>query len=107
MIKPLHLYMAGGAVALLGLMLLLKKGTAQNLGNAAGGAVAGAAVGLVAGINDALGIPRTSDVINAAGGAVDKVVAAANNPDVNPLQPFGSWLGGAIFDVFHPAAAKP
>lgn len=102
MIKPLHLYVAGGAVALLGLVWLLQKGNAKNLGSAAGGAAMGLANGLVASVGDALGVPRPADVAAAGGRVVDRVVAAANNPDVNPLQPFGAWLGSAIYDVIHP-----
>lgn len=90
MIKPLHLYIAGGALALAAVVWLMQKGKAEQLGAAAGGAVVGAAMGVVAGVNDALGIPRTADVID-----------AANNPDINPLQPVGAWLGGTIYDLTH------
>jgi len=90
MIKPLHLYLAGGALALAALVWLMQKGRAERLGAAAGGAVVGAAIGVVAGVNDALGIPRT-----------DEVIAMANDPGINPLQPFGAWVGGTIYDMTH------
>lgn len=65
-------------------------GAAGAAGVAVGSAVVDATMGVVAGVNDTLGIPRTSDVIN-----------AANDPSINPLQPFGAWLGGTIYDVIH------
>lgn len=73
---------------------IMDKATAPGAAGAAGVAVGSAAVdltmGVIAGVNDTLGIPRTTDVLN-----------AANNPDLNPLQPFGAWLGGTIYDVIH------
>lgn len=86
--KPLHLYIAGGALALAGTWWLLQKGNAQSVGAAAGSAAVGAVVGVVS-------------------GATNAAVDAANNPSVNPLQPFGAWIGATIYDVLHPAWAKP
>ena len=41
----------------------------------------------------ALGIPTTSQVI-----------AAANNPKINPLQPVGAWFGTTLYDLTHSKA---
>lgn len=82
MIKPLHLYLAGGALALAALVWLMQKGKAEQLGAAVGSAAVGAVVGVVSGV----------------GGAV---VDAANNPEINPLQPVGAWIGGTIYDLTH------
>lgn len=64
------------------------RGAAQTGRDLGGGAV-DLAVGVLAGVNDALGIPRTSDVVGWA------------NSTNNPLQPAGAWLGGAIYDLTH------
>ena len=81
--KPAY-WVGAGALLLVGLFFLVKKGSAAELGAAVGGAAVDAVVGVVS-------------------GAADAVADAANNPSVNPLQPFGEWLGGAIYDVVHPA----
>lgn len=89
----------GGAVVVAGLALwwIARKDNAASIGVSLGGAAvdlaAGTALGVVKGINDALGVPTTSQVI-----------AAANDPNVNPLQPFGAWLGGKVYDWTHPSA---
>lgn len=44
-------------------------------------------------------------VMGVATGAGSAVADAANNPDINPLQPFGAWLGGKLFDLTHPGAS--
>lgn len=86
----------GGGVLLLVLIAsawLAKKGSAGNVGASIGGAavdlVYGTALGVVGGVNTALGIPTTTDLINAA------------NSSSNPLQPVGSWLGGTFYDYTH------
>jgi len=38
------------------------------------------------------------EFVTAAGGGV---IAAANNPNINPLQPVGAWLGDAIYNLTH------
>lgn len=43
-------------------------------------------------------------IVNAGSAVSSAVVTAANNPDVNPLQPAGQSLGQTIYDVFHPRA---
>lgn len=78
----MHLHIAGGVLTLAALVWLLQKGKAEQLGAAAGSAAVGAVIGVVSG----------------AGGAV---VDAANNHDINPLQPVGAWLGGTIYDMTH------
>lgn len=76
--KIAHLYMAGGAVALIGLAWLMQSGNAAKIGQAIGGAVVDMAGGLATGVGEGL-----------------------NNPDINPLQPFGAWMGGTIYDLTH------
>lgn len=68
-----------GAVAVAWIAARGAKGMGQDIGGA---------------VVDALG-----GVVSGAGSAV---VDAANDPGVNPLQPFGAWLGGTLFDLTHP-----
>lgn len=79
--KPI---LIGGGVLLLAAVAvwLTRKGNAASIGSAAGGA----AVDLVAGV---------------IGGVAGGIVDAANDPSVNPLQPFGAWLGGTFYDITH------
>lgn len=71
-----------GVVVLAAVFWLTRKGNAKAAGEAVGGAAVDAVVGV-------------------AHGAGSAVVEAANNPDINPLQPFGAWLGGQIYDFTH------
>lgn len=95
------MYAVGGlvAAAVVGWMVtkaldkITQPGAAKNAGTAAGSAVVDLGLGFVAGVNDTLGIPRTTDVIN-----------AANNQNINPLQPAGAWVGTTIFDLTHSKA---
>lgn len=77
----------GGGVVLvvLAAIWLTRKGNAAALGASVGGA----AVDLVTGV---------------AGGVAGGVADAANNPDMNPLQPFGAWIGGGLYDLTHSKA---
>ncbi|MDO9011324.1 MAG: hypothetical protein Q7U78_05890 [Gallionella sp.] len=79
-----------GAVVLgiLGALWLAKQGSAAKVGANIGGAAVDLTLGLIGGVNDALGVPRTSDVI-----------AAANNQKINPLQPVGAWIGTTLYDL--------
>lgn len=64
-------------------------GAPGALGAAVGGGAVDLVSGVVGGVNDALGIPRTSDVVGWA------------NSDSNPLQPAGAWIGGKLYDLTH------
>jgi len=75
------LYIGGGVLALLAVVWLMQKGTANKVGVAAGSAVVGAAIGVVS-------------------GAANTVVDSANS-DSNVLKPLGSWIGGTIYDITH------
>lgn len=78
--------LAAGAVVLGGAVWwLTRPGRAANLGASMGGA----AVDLITGT---------------VSGAADATVKAANDPSINPLQPLGSWIGGAIYDYTHSKA---
>lgn len=87
----------GGLIAVAALGWIVSKaldkiaapGAMGNLGASVGGGVVDLSVGVLGGVNDALGIPRTSDV-----------VAWANSTS-NPLQPAGAWIGGALYDLTH------
>lgn len=48
-----------------------------------------------------IGAAVVDTVIGAASGAGKAATDAANNPDINPLQPVGSWLGRTIYDLTH------
>lgn len=86
-----------GAAAVLALAWMGKKtydtiatpGAALNLGQAVGGSAVDLTMGVIGGVNDGLGIPRTSDVIDWA------------NSSSNPLQPAGAWIGGKLYDLTH------
>lgn len=77
--------MIGGGVlvALVALWLLTRSGSVKGIGAAIGGG----AVDLITGT---------------VGGVAGAVVDTANDPAKNPLQPFGAWLGGAVYGVTHP-----
>jgi hypothetical protein len=68
---------------------------AKGMGTDLGSGAVNFSLGVVGGVNDTLGIPRTSDVIAWA----DKT---ANDPTLNPLHGVGTSLGGWIFDMTHP-----
>lgn len=74
----------GGGVVLVALAVfwLTRKGAAES----AGAAVGGAAVDLVTGV---------------VGGVAGGVADVANNPDTNPLQPLGAWIGGTFYYLTH------
>lgn len=73
---------AGGvALALLAAFVLTRKGVAGSVGAAVGGA----AVDLVGGV---------------VRGTAEATEQAANS-DLNPLKPFGEWLGGTVYDWTH------
>lgn len=80
--KAQHLYIAGGLLLIAGLVWMMRKGNAADLGASVGAAAVGAVTGVVSG---------------AAGAVAD----TANDPALNPLQPFGEWLGGTIYDMTH------
>lgn len=82
---------AAGAVALviIGALIFLK----TTSGKAVGTQIAGAVSGLVGGL-----IGSASDTVAGVG---QEIATAANDPSLNPLQPFGSWLGGTIYDLTH------
>lgn len=82
------LLIGGAILAAVTVGWISTRGAAQTGRDLGGGAV-DLAVGVLGGVNDALGIPRTSDVVNWA------------NSSSNPLQPAGAWLGGAIYDLTH------
>ena len=63
--------------------------TGVDLGRGAADVAAGAAFGVLDGINEFVGTPTTSEVIGWA------------NSSSNPLQPAGAWLGGKIYDWTH------
>lgn len=69
------------------------------VGNLAGGAVSGtaSAAGNVAGA--VISAPML--IVTAAADTVNKT---ASNPDTNPLYGLGSWVGGSVYDLFHPTA---
>lgn len=71
---------------------LAQPGAPGNLGKAVGGGVVDFTLGTVAGINDGLGIPRTSDVID------------WTNSSSNPAQPVGAWIGSTVHDWTHSKA---
>jgi hypothetical protein len=77
-----------GAVALVGLAWLARKQIA---------AAASAAGGLVTG-NNAL----TEGTAYEGAGVVGTLGAAANSASGGALGDFGSWLGGAVYDITHP-----
>lgn len=91
------LYGVGGliAVSVLGWVVsrtldkLAQPGAASELGATVGGGAVDLVTGIVGGVNDGLGIPRTSDVVGWM------------NSDSNPLQPAGAWLGGTLYDLTH------
>lgn len=84
---------AGGvAVALIAGIWLATRGATQTGRDIGGGAV-NLVGGMVGGINDAIGIPRTSDV-----------VSGMLNPDVNPFYDVGTGLGGWVYDITHGGA---
>ena len=120
---------AGAVVAaLIGGAWLAARG-AQQAGRDVGGAVVGAANGLIGGVVEGLGglfglpstdlvkgnaavdagdwlgasayLPAPAFIGAASQNAATAIVAAANDPAINPLQPLGSWLGGQIFDLTH------
>lgn len=93
-----NMLMIGGgivAVVVIGWMVskamdkLTAPGAALDLGQAIGGGAVDLSLGVLGGVNDALGIPRTSDVVDWA------------NSSSNPLQPAGAWIGGKLYDWTH------
>ena len=80
--KTAHLYLGGAVLLAVGLMWIAQKNNAASLGAAVGGAAVELVVGTVVGAGDA-------------------VATVANDPGINPLQPFGAWLGGTIYDMTH------
>lgn len=119
----------GGAVlAGLGLAWYAARGAqgiGADIGSATVKAVDGVAAGVVVGIGGLFGLPDTDAAKgNAAVAAGDwlgasaylpapqfvaavtqnastAIVTAANDPNTNPLQPFGSWLGRTLYDLTH------
>lgn len=69
-----------GSVAALGLLAFIFLKT--TTGHAVGENVAGAVTGFIGGIGSG-------------------VAAAANDPSVNPLEGFGAWIGGSIYNLTH------
>lgn len=55
-------------------------------------------------LDASLYLPAQQFIPAAVGAASNAVVNAANNPSINPLQPVGAWLGGAIYNLTHPGA---
>lgn len=82
------LLIGGAILAAVAVGWISTRGAAQTGRDLGGGAV-DLTVGVLAGVNDALGIPRTSDVVDWA------------NSTSNPLQPAGAWLGDAIYNLTH------
>lgn len=66
------------AVIVAGVIFFLK----TTSGKAVGAEVAGVVTGFVGGVGTA-------------------VADVANDPSINPLADFGTWLGGSIYDVTH------
>ena len=64
-------------------------GALTNIGANVGSGVVDLSMGVLGGVNDAIGIPRTSDVVDWA------------NSSSNPLQPVGAWIGGTLYDLTH------
>lgn len=89
-IPSIPLLIGGGVVlAALALFWITRKGTASNVGNAIGGAAVDLVTGTIGGV---------------AHGVMDagsQAAASANDPSINPLQPFGAWLGSSVYDVTH------
>lgn len=76
------------------------KGIGQDIGSAAGDVAVGAMNGAVDMTGQVL-----SSVITAApeiAGQTASNVADWSNSAENPLQPFGAWLGGKLYDITHP-----
>lgn len=77
-----QIILVGGVLLIAAVSWLLKNGNAARLGEALGSAAVGVVVG-------------------AASGAAGAVADAANDQNINPLQPFGKWIGGTIYDLTH------
>lgn len=80
----------------------LISGAAEGLGGIFGVPLTDAAKGQAAAAagnwwDASLYLPAPQFIAAAAGGVVD----AANDPNINPLQPAGAWLGGAIYNLTH------
>lgn len=89
---------AGAAVvAGLALWWFARNGNAKSVGTAVGGAAVDLITGTVVGVAQAVG--------GVAANVSNATVAAANDPSVNPLQPFGSWLGQTAYDLTHSKAS--
>lgn len=86
--------LVGGALVVVVLAVWIGTRGAKNTGRDIGGGavdfVFGTAEGVLGSVNGAIGIPTTQEVI-----------AAANNPDINPLHGFGEWLGGSVYKVLN------
>lgn len=91
-----HKFLIIGAVAAAAVLLILvkKKGAAMSAGEAVGGAVADAAVGIttgaVYGIGDAVGVPRTDMT------ECDKAIAEGRTWDASFACPAGKWLSSLV-----------
>lgn len=101
------------------------QGMGADIGSAAVKVVDGVASGVVKGVGGLFGLPDTDPVKGAAAvasgdwlgasvylpapqfvaaaaqNASTAIVKAANDPNTNPLQPFGAWLGRSIYDLTH------
>lgn len=76
--KP-ELIIGAVAVAVIGIIFFLKTTTGAAVGKNLGDGVV--------------------NFIGAIGGGIADV---ATDASINPLEPFGTWLGGTIYDVTHP-----
>lgn len=77
-----QIILVGGVLLIAAVSWLLKNVNAARLGESLGSAAVGAVVGT-------------------ASGAAGAVADAANNPNINPLHPVGTWIGGTIYDLTH------
>lgn len=84
---PSEPVLIGGGVLLLVLVAvwLTRRGNAASVGASVGVA----AVDLVTGV---------------VGGVAGGVAGVANDASINPLEPFGAWLGGSVYDLSHSKA---
>ena len=95
--KKALLWLGGGVAVLLVLrsMPSLVKSAATGAVNTASQAAGGVAY--------AAGQATVEAPAQVVGQFAQGIVNTALNPDLNPLHSFGAWLGGAIYDVWHPA----
>lgn len=87
--KSQALIIGAVALAIIGVVVFLKTTTGKAVGEQIGGAVSGLVGSL------------TESAMDTIAGVGNDIAVAANDPGINPLADFGSWLGVTIYDVTH------